>query len=225
MGLIYFLNLSGLYRSCLDAPQAPVYKARKNHRKGNYMRMVFILSLLFSVSALANSTSALRSSDPLARTTARIATQLADGNITTGTTRVHALQLKDGVDADDFKALTAVLFKEAFELQTDQKLPAVRLSLTAKNFTDEMVSDLAVAMGESNAFDSANPENTKSMQRQAWVVLRRLPVDEDTKVGMVKVRLRQDPQDADSARNVYYFVFFDTDSRKLVQFFLIEGTM
>jgi hypothetical protein len=186
----------------------------------------FLLLNLLTNSALAASTEALPANDRLARTVSRIAAQLADGNITSGTTTLQAKRLKDGVEDKNFRALTTTLFEEAFQAQTGEKLPArARLQVRTEKFSDEQVEELAVALGEGNAYDDSNPENTKGLARQAWVVLRRLPVEEGTKVGIVKTRLRQDASDADSARNVYFFVFYSPEERELVQYFIIEGRM
>lgn len=184
------------------------------------------LLMFFSLLAQAALTKALEASDPLAKAAKSVGTSLSDGNISTGTTSLTAriLTAKAPKTIEQMKELTRDLFKEKYGYHLETNLPDdSRVTVRTFSFKDSVVNDVADALAEGNAYSPENKEGLAQLRRQVWAVLRKLPVDDDTKVGTVKTRVKSEV--TDGMTSIYYFVFLDSSTRKLVQVFVIEGTM
>lgn len=188
---------------------------------------LFVAALGFN--STADVVSALPAKDRLAQVAKAIGTQLGDGNISTGTTELWAGKMKTmkGLDKKNAEATVTAAFKEAFQDDRGEKVPAdAKLTVSVHSFKegDAKGSDaykMAQAIMLSNAYGDAD-EVWQAQLRYVWAVLRAMPVSKETFVGSVKTKLHDDSSDED--RVIEYFILINKDG-KAVQLFTIEGTM
>lgn len=189
---------------------------------------IFGLSLLFSLRVFAAESSPvieLSSSDPLKKISEDRGTELADGNISTGTTSLKAFKLKNNVPRsnDEMKSLVATLFATSYKYYLDEQLPEeAPVKYEAIAYTKSLVDRTAFALAVGNAFDTSNGIS-KELRKLVLDVLTTLFVNQETKVGTAKVKVMSNTTNA--LTDVYYFLFLNPKSKKLVTFFIIEGTM
>lgn len=194
---------------------------------------LFLSGLLLALSfqAAADITKPLPQSDPLAKVARAVGVQLADGNISTGTTKLWAGQVKSRgnfTKKNDFKTLVEQGFAEAFKDDREEALPDdAKIQVTVGSFVDGdgkngTVHKMTAALIESNAYNSNSEEVWSSQARFLWAVLRKLPVTQKTLVGHAQTRVED--SSSGEQRTIQYFLLLNPN-RKAIQFFTIEGTM
>lgn len=190
------------------------------------------LMMLFSVAALADIVEPLPKSDSFAKTARAIATQLSDGNISTGETTLWVGELKGSgrfKTKDEFEKLVLQGFKLALKDRQDIDLPeSTKLVVSVGKFVDGDekngdVHKMTAALIESNAYNTENKEIWNSSARYIWAVLRKFPVSEKTLFGHVKAKVKNTVS-GQGTRTVQYFLLVNND-KKAIQFFTAEGDM
>jgi hypothetical protein len=198
------------------------------------MKNFLVLAMaIVSLNVSADIVNPLPSKDPLGRVARAVATQLADSNISSGTTSLWAgtAKLSDWFEDEDDQEFAAYVrkgFLEAFNDDREEKFPkGIELVIEVGNFIDGdgkngTVRKMVAAIIESNDYNPKNQEIWNTQARPVWAVLRKLPVTNETYVGHVKVR--QEDKSSGKMRTIQYFLILNRD-KKAVQLFTIEGSM
>ncbi len=196
--------------------------------------MKFIFCTIFTLLTLNASADVVRplpKGDTLRGAATAIGNQLADGNISTGTTLLWAGQLKTKQIVQTYPEMETLVklgFADAFRSRVGEDVPAnSKLDIKINRFVDGSgkmgtVAAMTEAIMQSNDYNPANRELRKSQARYLWVVLRKLPVNSQTLVGHVTTRLRDDS--SGELRVIQYFLLLN-QSGKVIQLFTIEGSM
>lgn len=187
--------------------------------------LIGLMFALVSASASADIVKALPASDQLGKTAKAIGTQLRDGNISTGTTELWAGKLKESLTSKHFPELVRQGFIQAYKTNTGNNWPKnAEIRAPYGKFVDGDEGDvikLTDAIMESNDYNTDNGEIWTAQSRYVWVVLRKLPVNENTVLGHVTVKITDENGDK---RTVRYFLLVGEDN-KAVQLFTIQGSM
>lgn len=195
------------------------------------MRLVLLIAAVFSMNIYADVIRPLPRADALHGIAKRVGTVLNDGNISTGSTKLSAglLNIKSIPNtSDEVKAIAEKGFFDALK-KADEEMGKTRVvpQVEAGLFVDgednkSTVGRMTFAIMESNAYDMTNEDILKKSSRQVWAVLRKLPLNAETRVAMTSVKL----QDNATQELVYvrYFLVFNKDGRA-VQLFTIQGSM
>ena len=191
-------------------------------------RLILSSLVVFSSPLYAKSpvTSPLNASDPLAILVGETATEFGDDNISTGTTAVGAAKLNDKLPTQDSERqkLVRVLFEQSFKTVLEESLPKnAKVTVTVSKYSSSTINDVARALAEGNAYDPTDKETLDELAGKVSVLLSKLSIDSKTVVGTAKARLESDP--SGELRNIFYFVFINPETQKLVKFFVVEGAM
>lgn len=193
------------------------------------MKCAFLLLvslILGTSSADALSTVKLGKTDPLQVVVSEVAVELRDGNISTGTTMAHAIQItsKLPVKSLDWKKLAIALFAEDFEFQAETPLPtSAPLRISSYPMSAKSIAAAAKAVAESNDYNMKNEELLASMSNYVLKMLAPLGDVKDIHFLAVKTRLMSDV--TESMRNVRTHLFVNVKDGKTLAIFTIQGTM
>ena len=193
-------------------------------------KLILFISMLFTTHAMATASliQDLPKKDHLNKTTARINTLLNDGNITSGTSTVRAqkLLMPLGRNEDSQRILVRETFDYSYVSNTKEFVPQkAHLNINIMAFSGTVVKALAHAIAIGNDSDLDNPENAAEFERKAWVVLRALDIKnpKNIMVGVVNTRLKDDS--SGEMREIYYYTFINKKTKKMAEFFVIEGSI
>lgn len=197
------------------------------------MKIVLVCFLAFaSVNTWAGEIfKSLPQGNRLAKVAAAVGTQLNDGNISTGSTKLSASQLSDlkrVANTSAVKILTIDAFAAAHKSDTGEVLPRdIKTQVNVGHFVDGegpggTIHNMTAALMRSNDYNTKNKQLWQSQARYLWAVARQLPVNARTWVGSVKTQVMD--SSVGELRTIQYFILVNPDGRAL-QFFTIQGTM
>ncbi len=189
--------------------------------------LLVIVSLIIGTSsAHALSTVKLGKADPLQIVVSEVAVELRDGNISTGTTMAHAMQITSKLPGNsaDWKKLAVALFAKDFEFDAETSLPAsATLRISSYSMMAKSIAAAAKAIAESNDYNMKNEELMASMSDYVTKMLAPLGDSRDIHFLAVKTRLMSDV--TESMRNVRTHLFVNVKDGKTLAIYTIQGTM
>jgi hypothetical protein len=208
----------------------------------NFLKALVLFALI-STTAFA-ATYRLRplpENDSFRRTVSAIATQVSDGNISTGKSEIYAGEINivpRAQNKDEWLEMGEELFQESFKDLVGGRTPREpKLKTRVANFSEAELEKAVLAIAEANAYDTSNKENFSADRGRLWVLLRKLTdTKKDEPIRNVKVlvtgarfpnKFSDDSEDnaKKDLRTVQNTVFLNTDTGVALVIFTIEGTM
>ncbi len=149
-----------------------------------------------------------------------------DNNISTGTTRVSAVQFNSSVPqtSSGWLSFSEELFLDQLDYYAEQKpSPRPKIETVLHKFSAQDVEAMARAVADGNAFDISNPENTRPLSRQIWAMVRSLGDLQKLYVTHTQAKLIE--SSSEELRLVQSFSVVNRKSGDSMVIFVIEGTM
>lgn len=164
--------------------------------------------------------------DKLSKVTEDVRTELGDNNITTGTTVVANFDLTEALptNSSQMQNLTERLFRRMFKKWWEEYIPSsTKIVTTTPALDAAFKADLVQSLSIGNAYSVDSIKPTKEFNRGIGRILRAVGANDKTLVGISKAVVYSDITESD--KEVFFYLILNPETKKLVQYFIVEGTM